>query len=394
MLAFHKLFMLIAIVGAPNKGKSSLFNSLTAGNAVVADYPFTTINPNQGVAFASVACPCKQLGVVCSPRNSRCENGVRRVSINLIDVAGLVPGASEGKGMGNQFLNDIAAADALIIVADASGRTDQEGKPSSESEPFRDVQMVEQELSKWFAKLLEKNCQKARGKTLQELAQLLSGINVSERSLKRAVEASELQDNPASWHGDDFELLAKELLSASKPCVVAANKCDLAGAAEKIVEMHEEMPKKTIIATSADSELALCKAAAKGFISYDGKKIVRLQENVAPQIDGALKKLEEFLQKNSSTGCRELVDKIVFEFLQLIVVYPVEDEHKYSDHRGNVLPDAMLLPQGSTPIDLAFKIHTDLGKGYLYAVNARTKQKLAKDHALQNGDVVKIVSAR
>ncbi|MEK6923896.1 MAG: YchF-related putative GTPase [Candidatus Micrarchaeota archaeon] len=386
--------MLFALVGAPNKGKSSLFNALTSCNAAVADYPFTTIDPNKGVAYASAPCPCRQLGVTCSPRNSRCEGGVRRIPINIIDVAGLVPGASDGKGMGNQFLNDIAAADALVCVADASGRTDVEGKPCQGGEPWRDVAMVRGELAAWFARLLERHCQRAGGKGIPELARLLSGANVTEAQLKKAVAAAGLQENIAAWHGKDFLAIAKELLVASKPFIVAANKCDLPGAAENVEEMRGELEGVPIIATSADCELALTRASAKGIVAYDGKAIQRLAAAYLPQIDAALGKLEEFLQQHGSTGCRELVDKIVFEVLGLVVAYPVEDEHKYCDHNGSVLPDAILLPRGSTPVDLAFKIHTDLGKGFLYAVDAKTKMRLARDAKLESGSVVKIVSAR
>lgn len=386
--------MLFALVGAPNKGKSSLFNALTSGNAVVADYPFTTIDPNKGVAYASAPCPCRQLGVTCAPRNSRCEGGVRRIPINVIDVAGLVPGASEGKGMGNQFLNDIAAADALVCVADASGRTDVEGKPSQGCASWHDVAMVRGELAAWFAKLLERHCQRAGGKGLPELARLLSGANVTELQLKKAVAAAGMPENLAAWHGGDFLTVARELLASSKPFIVAANKCDLPGAVENIEEMRSELEGVPVIATSADCELALTRASAKGFIAYDGKTITCLQPSYPSQIDAALKKLEGFIAANRSTGCRELVDKIVFDVLGLIVAYPVEDEHKYCDHNGSVLPDAILLPRGSTPVDLAFKIHTDLGKGFLYAVDAKTKMKLARDAKLENGSVVKVLSSR
>ena len=75
------------------------------------------------------------------------------------------------------------------------------------------------------------------------------------------------------------------------------------------------------------------------------------------------------------------------------MVYPVEDESHMKDGKGNVLPDAYLMEKGSTPRDLAFRIHTDIGKSFLYAVNARTKMRIKDDYELQNGDIIKIVSA-
>ncbi len=387
--------MLIALVGAPNKGKSSLFNALTAGSAQVADYPFTTIDPNKGVAYASAPCPCKRLGVTCSPRNSRCENGVRKVPVNLIDVAGLVPGAHEGKGMGNQFLNDIAAADALVCVADASGKTDESGMPARERySPADDVQMVEKELAWWLAKLIERQCQKAKGKTIADIARVLTGVNVSEEALREAIKSAGVNSSPASWREPDFVALGKALLAASKPMVVAANKVDLPGSLERIAKMREALPGREIIPTSADSEIALARAETKGLIAYDGSSVQRTLDAYPPQIDAALGKLEAFMQSHGSTGCRELVNAVVFDFLHLIVAYPVEDEGKYADHSGRVLPDAVLLPHGSTAVDLAGRVHTHLAEGFLYAVDAVGKKKISRQEPLENGAVIKIVSAK
>ncbi len=387
--------MLIALVGAPNKGKSSLFNALTSLNAPVADYPFTTIDPNKGAAFATVACPDKSLGTTCNPRLGTCDNGLRKVPVNIIDVAGLVPGAHQGRGMGNQFLADIAAADAIICVADASGKTDSEGRPATEGyEPKDDVLFIQNELSQWFAKLLERHRDKVGHKEIPELAKLLSGINITDAQIKKAVEKAMVDPHPAAWRQDDLLFIARELLFASKPFVVAANKCDLPGTTEKIAEMREAIPNIPIISTSADSELAMTRAASKGFIGYDGFTITRTQPEYPAAIDGAITKLEGFLKAHKTTGCRELVNTIVFDTLGYIVVFPVEDERKFSDAKGNVLPDAVLLPKGSNPLDLAFKIHTDIGKGYLYALNAKTNQRLGKDVPLTTGDVVKIVSSR
>ena len=119
--------LLIGIIGAPNKGKSTLFSAMTAVEVPIADYAFTTIKPNMGVAYATTECADVGLGVKCTPRNSSCLDGIRKIPINIVDVAGLVPGAHLGKGMGNQFLNDIVNADVLVQVVDASGKTDING---------------------------------------------------------------------------------------------------------------------------------------------------------------------------------------------------------------------------------------------------------------------------
>src|SRR5271154_5312829 len=142
--------MLIGIIGAPNKGKSTLFSALTLNEVEIADYPFTTIDPNKGVTYATKDCPEKELGTKCKARNSLCVNGIRKIPVNIVDVAGLVEGAHLGKGRGNQFLNDLAAADALMLVVDSSGKTDSAGNPSESSNPEEDVKMVKSELIEWL----------------------------------------------------------------------------------------------------------------------------------------------------------------------------------------------------------------------------------------------------
>jgi len=77
-----------------------------------------------------------------------------------------------------------------------------------------------------------------------------------------------------------------------------------------------------------------------------------------------------------------------------IVVYPVEDEHKLTDGKGRVLPDAYLMKRGSTPRDLAFQVHTDIGEGFLYAIDAKTGMRVKDSLELKNGDIIKIVSVR
>ncbi len=384
--------MLIALIGAPNKGKTTLFNALTHGNAVVAAYPFTTIDPNKGVAFVEAPCPHVELRVQCKPRHGSCTNGVRRIPVNVTDVAGLVPGASEGKGRGNEFLNDLIGADALVCVADASASTDEHGNPAPAGyDVANDFKFVQGELDAWLAKVIWRNALKARGKKLADFAQYLSGLGVGEQKIIDAVKACGFPENTVSWKEEDGLKLAQKL---RKPLAIAANKLDLTGANENAQKIAGAFPQYQVFACSGDTELALARAREKGFAEYDGKKVEVKNTGGNPAIESALNKMKAFVEQNNGTGVQRLLSGVVFGLLNAIVVYPVEDEKHYADHFGNVLPDAVLLPSGCTPLELAGRIHSDLASHFLHAVNARTHMRISRDEKLKNSDVIKIVSAK
>ncbi len=387
--------MLIGIIGAPNKGKSTLFSALTMIEVDIADYPFTTIKPNMGVGYVTKKCVDAELGVKCNPRNSACIDGTRRIPVTLIDVAGLVPGAHLGKGMGNQFLNDLINADVLIQVVDLSGKTDVQGNLAGYSSPAEEVAMVKEELASWIGGIITKhlNTLSKRKDGDQALYELFTGFRISIEQIREAAQKNALPLSSINWSEQEAASFAGALLQVNKPVMVAANKMDKVSQKE-LAALKEALPGYVVVGCSAATELALRKAAKAGFVDYTPGSDSFVQKK-APGIGqkNALEFMAKYLKENRGTGIQELLNTAVFGFLKKIVVYPVEDENKFTDHSGNVLPDAVLLTEGSTPVDLAATIHTDLAKHMLYAVDARKKLRLAKDYRLKDGDVIKIVSS-
>lgn len=391
--------MLIGIIGAPNKGKSTLFSALTANSVAIADYPFTTIDPNSGIAYATRECAEKRLGVKCRARNSLCVDGTRMLPVNVVDVAGLVEGAHEGKGMGNQFLNDLASADAFMLVVDASGRTDSAGGPAQHGSAVDDAEMVVSELSRWLAGIVAKHMP-AMSKNrdgISALEGVLTGLRITRGQIGRAISQCGLASSNISWDAAGSLKFSKALLGEAKPIAIIANKVDAGGdAAANLEALEKRFGEANVFACSAAIEMALRKASSAKVIDYvPGSRSFEVRGDAAnPEQRKALDYMLSFLKASEhGSGVQDALNSIVFKVLDNIVVYPVEDENKYTDHFGNVLPDAILLKRGSTATDLAAAIHTDLAKHMLYAVDAVRKMRIGKEQELHDGDVVKIVSA-
>ncbi|MEM0154319.1 MAG: YchF-related putative GTPase [Methanothrix sp.] len=388
--------MIIGIIGAPNKGKSTLFSALTSGEAKIANYPFTTIDPNKGIAYVSEECAENRIGKKCKPRNSLCENGRRLVPVNIIDVAGLVPGAHEGKGMGNQFLNDLAGADGFIIVVDASGKTDAYGNVGT-GNPADDLEMIMSELVEWISGIIKKHMPQMskRESGIDALADVLTVFNVTRAHIETAIEGLSLQSKHIAWSDDEIRKFSSAAILSSKRFIVAANKADVEGAKanEKAIREKASGLGMETVMCSAALELALKKAKDSGLIKYDAlENKIEIVGNPNAEQKKALDYMKAFVE-STGTGVQKVLNDLIFKAMENIIVYPVEDENKFSDHSGNVLPDAILMGRGSTAYDLAMKIHTDIAKGMLYAVDAVSKMRLAKNYVLKDGDIIKIVSA-
>ena len=396
--------MLIGLIGKANVGKSTFFNAATELSVQAANYPFTTIRPNLGVSYARVKCVCREFGVQDNPVHSMCVDGNRFIPVKLIDVAGLVPGAHNGRGLGNKFLDDARQADVLIHVVDASASTDSEGKsvPVGVGDPLYDVKFVEDEFDLWLASIISRDWNKvareaeSQAQKLENmLSKRLTGLGIGEPHIFKALEETGLRSKKATlWKEEDIFNFCKKVRTRSKPIVIAANKSDLPTAETIIIKLQDRG--LVVIPCIAEAEILLRRAAKKGFLYYlpgDNSFTIKSGVVLNEQQQKALDAIHSLIAKYGSTGVQEVINLACFRLSKLIVVYPVQDEIKLMDKKGNVLPDAYLLPEGSTAKDLAITIHADIGKGFLYAIDARTKQRLGAEHILKNNDVVKIVSA-
>ena len=387
----------IALAGKPNAGKSTFYTAATLADVDVANYPFTTIDANRGIASVRTECPCLDREARCE--NDRCHDGKRYVPIELVDVAGLVPGAHEGRGLGNQFLDELTNADAILNVLDASGATNAEGEPveAGSHDPVEDVEFVEGELDAWLAGIIERNWESIERKSRspefdidEALAELLTGFGASAHDVAASLRGLEYPADPIQWSDDDREALAADVRARTKPIILVANKADVADR-ETIDRLREAAD--IVIPATADGELALRRGVEAGVVEYDpGDPDFEITGELSDAQRAGLERVRDVMADHGGTGVQRALDAAVYDLLDHRTAFPVENETKWTDARGNVLPDAFLLPAGSTPPDLAAAVHTDIAEGYLHAVNGRTKRRIGEDYELQEGDVIKIVS--
>ena len=386
----------VGLAGKPNAGKSTFFRAATRAEAEVGNYPFTTIDANRGVAAVRTDCPCEELDDL-EGYCGNCRQGRRYVPVELVDVAGLVHEAHKGRGLGNQFLDELRQADVVLHVVDASGGTDEEGEPVEvgEHDPREDIEFLEHEMEMWIAGVLSDNLNGLvrRSKTPDfeldgALADVLTGVGASGTDVQRALRSVELPP-VGDWGDDDLKALAREVRRLSKPILVVGNKVDVAPD-----EYVEALLSDGAVPASAESELALRRADESGVVEYaPGDGSFDVTGDVSEEQRAGLERVHDVVEEHGGTGIQDALDAAVYDLLGRITAYPVGNENRWTDGSGNVLPDAFLLRNGATPRDLAYAIHSDIGEAYHHAVDGRTKQRISDDTELEEGDVVKVVTA-
>jgi ribosome-binding ATPase YchF (GTP1/OBG family) len=420
--------MRIGLVGKPNVGKSTTFAALTETSVEIANYPFTTIEANVGVTFiaATSPCACKELaekliesgrpaelkesrnGSICQPRTGACNAHTRLVPVTLVDVAGLVPGAHEGRGRGNQFLSDLASCDALIQVVDASGGTDIEGNPTGPggSKPDEEHEFLVEELAAWIDGIISNGWAKAVRRIQSEgesgltnfIYNQLTGIGGTHSDVVVALDIFKRQ-NPdlptiAIWGDKERTVLSEILRQQIFPLYIAANKADLAKK-ETYASLQNQVKSAGgfFLPCSAETELALRRAAKAGAIFYtpgEASFSVNPDATLNDAQRKGLSELHDRIENMGGTGLDELLREVVYERMGRIVAYPVQDETHWTDGDGKVLPDALLVASGTTAKGLAYAVHTDLGDGFIRASDARSGRVVGAEHELVDNDVIKI----
>ena len=392
--------MLVGCVGKPSAGKSTFFKAATLAEVAIAPYPFTTIEPNEGIGYVKIKCVEDFFKVKCIPRQGFCIDGNRFVPVKLMDVAGLVPGAHEGKGLGNQFLDDLRQADVFIHIVDASGSINEKGEAVTPGsyDPCNGVKFLEVELDMWYARIFKNGWSKIAKQPVENkaraIAEQFSGLGVNQEMVSKILDKLRLEEKQLrDWADNEIKLFARELRILSKPMIIAANKIDLPQAKANIEKMKKQFPEYVIVPCSAESELAFREAAKKELIKYvpgDSDFNILKPDELSEKQKRALEFVKEkVLDVWHSTGIQQCLNTAVFDFLKYVAVY-TGGLNKLEDSEGRILPDVFLMPPKATAFDFAAKIHTDLAKNFICAIDVKKRQRIGKEYVLKNLDVISI----
>ncbi|XP_069124327.1 uncharacterized protein [Argopecten irradians] len=263
----------IGLVGKPSAGKSTFFNAATTVDlAKTGAHPFTTIEPNIGKAFYSIVCPCERLDKRCDAAHGHNFSGKRYVPVLLKDVAGLVPGAWEGKGRGNRFLNDLLDADVLIHVIDASGTTNEKGEETQGYDPANDIRWLHQEIHQWIFQNVWSRWDSI-SKRPSKLIDMFTGYHANRATIHSALHNAGIGERElgaiAGWKESVLHQIVDQFLRLRFPMLLVLNKADKPEATTIIERLQTDLEDWKTIAVSARTECLLQKLSKEGSVQYD-----------------------------------------------------------------------------------------------------------------------------
>ncbi|KAL4934153.1 Ygr210 GTPase family protein [Aspergillus undulatus] len=384
---------LVGLVGKPSSGKSTTLNSLTDASSKVGNFPFTTIDPQRAIGYLQIDCACQRYGVTdkCKPNYGGCTDGKRSVPIELLDVAGLVPGAHQGRGLGNKFLDDLRQADALIHVVDVSGTTDAEGKATRGYDPSQDIEWLRSEIVRWvLGNLMQKWGSIKRRHTaikataVETLQNQFSGYGSTPQTVARCLDRLNMKEPLEEWSDETVEEVVKAFIDEKFPTVFALNKIDHPDADKNISKIAKMQDPQSIVLCSAISEVFLRRLAKQNYIKYtEGSEFVDTREDLIADGDpdgGGLREMDEKLKTRvenlkdmvlyrfGSTGVVQCLSRAA-EILGLVPVFPVRNLHTFSSGAGTAaFRDCVLVKKNSTVGDVARKVMGDVPISYIEGV--------------------------
>lgn len=418
----------VGLVGKPSAGKSTFFNAITdpvdeSDGARIAAFPFTTIDPNLGTGFFEFLPPpnwvSPELAAKMDSTWGVTASGHHKVPIQIKDVAGLVPGAYQGKGRGNAFLNDLLESDVFIHIVDVSGTTDAGGAPTEACSPRQEITWVREELHRWiFANLRAKWASVCRrpGRIYDMFTGYHAKPALVTRALERAgVKLDTLDETLPYWDRRMLHSVVAHFLRVRFPILLALNKADLPTASAYIQELQALGLPDPMVPVSAQSEWQLCQLRRAGFIKYnDGERDFSVVPSRASELSGPQRKIladirQKVLVPFGHTGVLAAVTAAVYlkaptvvfpvDNLVSCIALPVGGVHRFKG--SGVLAEPVLLRSGSNTLDL-FQVlsHPPLvavAGDYVraeYLSEQGAMLLLRKDQVLSNGWVCRVMTNR